>query len=47
MPSTKYIGLSYPAYFLNSRGSVIRNNFIEYRTKQVNRFAQLNAFYTF
>ena len=32
MPSTKYVGLSYPTHFLKSRGSVIRNNFLEYRT---------------
>ena len=29
MPSTKYEGLSYPTHFLKSRGSVIRNNFLE------------------
>ena len=34
MPSTKCEGLSYPTHFLKSRGSVIRNNFLEYRTKQ-------------
>ena len=28
------MGLSYPIHFLKSRGSVIRNNFLEYRTKQ-------------
>ena len=39
MPSTKCEGLSYPTHFLKSRGSVIRNNFLEYRTKQ----ATLNA----
>ena len=27
MPSTKYMGLSYPTHFLKSRDSVIRNNF--------------------
>ena len=32
MPSTKFEGLSYPTHFLKSRGSVIRNNFFEYRT---------------
>ena len=31
MPSTKCEGLSYPTHFLKSRGSVIRNNFLEYR----------------
>ena len=34
MTSTKCEGLSYPTHFLKSRGSVIRNNFLEYRTKQ-------------
>ena len=34
MPSTKCEGLSYPTHFLKSRGSVIRNNFLEYRIKQ-------------
>ena len=34
MPSTKYAGLSYPTHFLKSRGSVIRNNFLEYRTNK-------------
>ena len=34
MSSTKCEGLSYPTRFLNSRGSVIRNIFFEYRTKQ-------------
>ena len=28
MPSTKYVGLSYPTHFLKSRGSVIRNKFL-------------------
>ena len=28
MPSTKYEGLSYPTHFLKSRGSVIRNIFL-------------------
>ena len=32
MPSTKYEGYSYPIHFLKSRGSVVRNNFLEYRT---------------
>ena len=40
MPSTKYEGLSYPTHFLKSRGSVIRNNFLEYRTKQATRAEQ-------
>ena len=34
MPSTKCEGLSYPTHFLKSRGSVVRNNFLEYRTTQ-------------
>ena len=34
MPSTKREGFNYPTHFLKSRGSVIRNNFLEYRTKQ-------------
>ena len=33
MPSTKYVGLSYPTHFLKSRGSVIRNNFLN--TEQI------------
>ena len=34
MPSTKYEGLSYPTHIFKSRGSVIRNNFLDYRNKQ-------------
>ena len=45
MPSTKYEGLSYPTHFLKSRGSVIRNNFLEYRTTQAALFARRNDFY--
>ena len=45
MPSTKCEGLSYPTHFLKSRGSVIRNNFLEYRTKQATLFAQRNDLY--
>ena len=45
MPSTKYEGLSYPTHFLKSRGSVIRNNFLEYRTKQASLFARRNDLY--
>ena len=45
MPSTKCEGLSYPTYFLKSRGSVIRNNFLEYRTTQAALFARRNDFY--
>ena len=46
MPSTKWEGLSYPTHFLKSRGSVIRNNFLEYRTKQATMFGRRNDFYT-
>ena len=45
MPSTKCEGLSYPTHFLKSRGSVIRNNFLEYRTKQATLYARRNDFY--
>ena len=45
MPSTKCEGLSYPTNFLKSRGSVVRNNFLEYRTKQAAFFLQRNDFY--
>ena len=38
MPSTKCEGLSYPTHFLKSRGSVIGNNFLEYRTTQATTF---------
>ena len=38
MPLTKHEGLSYPTHFLKSRGSVIMNNFLEYRTKQATLF---------
>ena len=37
--------LNYPSHFLKSRGSVIRNNFLEYRTKQATLFARRNDFY--
>ena len=46
MPSTKWEGFSNPTYFLKSRGSVIGNNFLEYRTKQAPIFARRNDFYT-
>ena len=46
MPSTKYAGLSYPTHFLKSRGSVIRNNFLEYRTKKATHFVRRNDCYT-
>ena len=45
MPSTKYEGLSYPTHFLKSRGSVIRNNFLEYTTTQTALFARRNDIY--
>ena len=47
MPSTTCKGLSYPTHFLKSRGSVIRNNFLENRTKLATFFARLNDFYAF
>ena len=46
MPSTRWEGLSYPTHFLKNRGSVIRNNFLEYRTKQATIFARRNDFDT-
>ena len=45
MPSTKCKGLSYPTHFLKSRGCLIKNNFLEYRTKQATLFARRNNFY--
>ena len=45
MPSTKYVGLSYPTHFLKSRDSVIRNNFLEYRTNKATNFARRNNYY--
>ena len=45
MPSTNCEGLSYPTHFCKSRGSVIRNNFLEYRTEQATLFARRNDFY--
>ena len=45
MPSTKYSGLIYPTHFLKSRGNVIRNNFLEYRTDKTSDFARRNDFY--
>ena len=45
MPSTKCERLSYPTHFLKSRGSVIRNNFLEYRTKQATLFGRRNDIY--
>ena len=45
MPSTKYVGLSYPTHFLKSRGSVIRNNFLQSRTNKATHFKRRNDFY--
>ena len=45
MQSTKCEGLSYPTHFLKSGGSVTRNNFPEYRTKQATLCARRNYFY--
>ena len=45
MPSTKCEGLSYTTHFLKSRGSVIKINFLEYRTKQATLFARRNDFH--
>ena len=45
MPSTKCAGLSYPTHFLKSKGSIIRNDFLEYRTTKVTHFAQRNDCY--
>ena len=44
MASTKCEGLSYPTHFLKSGGSVVGNNFLEYRTKQATLFARRNDF---
>ena len=45
MPSTKDVGLSYPTHFLKRRGSVIMNNFLEYRANKATNSAQRNGFY--
>ena len=45
MSSAKYAGLSYPTHFLKSRGSVIRNNFLEYRTNKAAHFVRQNDNY--
>ena len=42
MSWTKCEGLSYPTHFLKSMGSVIKNNFLEHRTKQATLFARRN-----
>ena len=45
MPSTNYEGLSYPTNFMKSRGSVIRHNFLENRTKEATHFLLRNDYY--
>ena len=45
MSSTKCMGLIYPTHFLKSKGSVIRNNFLEYRTNKATHFARRNDIY--
>ena len=45
MSSTKYAGLSYPTHFLKSSGSVIWNDFLEYRTYKATHFARRNDCY--
>ena len=45
MRSTKFAGLSYPTNFLKSRGGVIRNNFLEYRTNKATHFTRRNDCY--
>ena len=45
MPSTKCEGLNYPTHFLKTRDSIIRNNFLEYRTKQAKLFPLRNDCY--
>ena len=45
MPLTRCERLSYPTHFLKNRGSVIRNNFLEYRIKQATLYAPRNDFY--
>ena len=45
MPSTKCEGLSYPTHFLKRKGSVIRNNYLEYRKEQATLFVRRNDFY--
>ena len=45
MPPTKCAGLGYPTHFLKSRGSVIRSNFLEYRTNKATYFERRNDCY--
>ena len=41
----KCAGLSYPTHILKSKGSVTRNNFLEYRANKATHFARQNDFY--
>ena len=45
MPSTKCEVLSYPTHILKTRGSVIRNDFLEHRPEQATLFARRNDIY--
>ena len=45
MSSTLCAGLSYPTHFLKSRGSVIKNKFLEYRSNKATHFVGRNDFY--
>ena len=45
MLSTRCEGLSYHTHILKSRVRIIRNNFLEYKTKQATLFARQNDFY--
>ena len=45
MSSTKCVGLSYATHFLKSRGSIVRNNFLEYRTNKATHFVRRNDFW--
>ena len=45
MPLTKYEGSGYPTHFLKIRGSLIRNNFLEYGTSQATIFEERNDFH--
>ena len=46
MPSTKYEGFSYPTLYLKSRGSVIKNNLLEYKSNQATICLDRNDFYS-
>ena len=43
MPFDKIYGVELPRPLLKNMGSVIRDNSLEYRTKQVNIFARRNV----